>query len=90
VGGDLDRTCEYLHGLASPRDKYHGLLHALGATERGTRRRPRRVGDCVEGDFVVVPAGVVHWEVVDPENDVRAVVVRFGNGTGPLVIEVDR
>ena len=51
---------------------------------------PVESATAVEGDFVVVPAGVVHREVVDPEDDVRAVVLRFGDGTGPLVIEVDR
>jgi uncharacterized RmlC-like cupin family protein len=51
---------------------------------------PVESATAVEGDFVVVPAGVIHREVVDPEDDVRAVVLRFGDGTGPLVIEVDR
>jgi uncharacterized RmlC-like cupin family protein len=43
-----------------------------------------------EGDFVVVPAGVVHREVVSSDQDVEAVVMRFGDGTGPLVVDVDR
>lgn len=43
-----------------------------------------------QGDFVVVPAGIVHREVVGGIEDVRAVVMRFGDGTGPLVTEVDR
>ena len=51
---------------------------------------PIELATAVEGDFVVVPAGVVHREVVAPDDDVRAVVVRFGDGTGPLVIDVDR
>jgi len=43
-----------------------------------------------EGDFVVVPAGVVHREVVSSDEDVEAVVMRFGDGTGPLVVDIDR
>lgn len=43
-----------------------------------------------EGDFVVVPAGVVHREVVSSDEAVEAVVMRFGDGTGPLVVDVDR
>jgi len=42
------------------------------------------------GDFVVVPAGVEHREIVSGGGDVRAVVMRFGDGTGPLVVDVDR
>ena len=42
------------------------------------------------GDFVVVPAGVVHRELVSAGQDVEAVVMRFGDGTGPLVVDVDR
>jgi uncharacterized RmlC-like cupin family protein len=41
------------------------------------------------GDFVVVPAGVVHREIVPKGEDVTAVVIRFGDGSGPLVVEVD-
>lgn len=51
---------------------------------------PMESETAVEGDFVVVPAGVVHREVVGSDSDVRAVVMRFGDGTGPLVIDVDR
>ena len=42
------------------------------------------------GDFVVVPAGVVHREIVSNDGDVEAVVIRFGDGLGPLVVDVDR
>jgi len=42
------------------------------------------------GDFVVVPAGVVHREVVSDDGDVEAVVVRYGDGEGPLVVDVNR
>lgn len=42
------------------------------------------------GDLVVVPAGVVHREIVEGDVAVEAVVVRFGDGTGPLVVDVDR
>jgi uncharacterized RmlC-like cupin family protein len=42
------------------------------------------------GDLAVVPAGVVHREIVEADDAVEAVVVRFGDGTGPLVVEVDR
>lgn len=42
------------------------------------------------GDFVVVPAGVVHREIVSDDGDVEAVVIRFGDGHGPLVVDVDR
>jgi len=42
------------------------------------------------GDFVVVPAGVVHREIVSSDEPVEAVVMRFGDGEGPLVVEVDR
>lgn len=51
---------------------------------------PIESATAVEGGFVVVPPGVVHREVVSSDDDVRAVVVRFGDGTGPLVIDVDR
>lgn len=44
----------------------------------------------VKGDFVVVPAGVVHREMVPSNEDVQAVVIRFGDGTGPQVVEVDK
>jgi uncharacterized RmlC-like cupin family protein len=42
------------------------------------------------GDFVVVPAHVEHREIVEGDEAVEAVVVRFGDGLGPLVVEVDR
>jgi uncharacterized RmlC-like cupin family protein len=42
------------------------------------------------GDFVVVPAGVVHREIVPGSAEVEAVVMRFGDGEGPLVVDVDR
>jgi uncharacterized RmlC-like cupin family protein len=42
------------------------------------------------GDFVVVPAGVVHREVVLGDRDVEAVVIRYGDGDGPLVVDVNR
>ena len=42
------------------------------------------------GDLAVVPAGVVHREIVQGDEAAEAVVVRFGDGTGPLVVEVDR
>lgn len=42
------------------------------------------------GDFVVVPAGVEHREIVSGDGDVEAIVIRFGDGDGPLVVEVDR
>ena len=51
---------------------------------------PTETATAVKGDFVVVPAGVVHREVVPPGEDVEAVVIRFGDGTGPLVVDVDR
>lgn len=44
----------------------------------------------VAGDFVVVPAGVVHREIVPGDHPVEAVVMRYGDGKGPLVVEVDR
>jgi uncharacterized RmlC-like cupin family protein len=49
-----------------------------------------RTATATEGDFVVVPAGVVHREVVSSDRDVEAIVMRFGDGTGPLVVDVDR
>ncbi len=42
------------------------------------------------GDFVVVPAGAVHREIVSGDEPVDAVVIRFGDGDGPLVVDVDR
>ena len=42
------------------------------------------------GDFVVVPAGVVHREIVSNSQPVEAVVMRYGDGEGPLVVEVNR
>lgn len=42
------------------------------------------------GDFVVVPAGVPHREIVPERERVEAVVIRFGDGGGPLVVELDR
>lgn len=42
------------------------------------------------GDFVVVPAGVVHREIVSGSQSVHAVVVRYGDGQGPLVVEINR
>jgi uncharacterized RmlC-like cupin family protein len=42
------------------------------------------------GDFVVVPAGVEHREIVPGDAAVEAVVMRFGEGEGPLVVDVDR
>ena len=42
------------------------------------------------GDFVVVPAGVEHREIIGSGVDAEAIVMRFGDGTGPLVIDVDR
>lgn len=42
------------------------------------------------GDFVVVPAGVVHREIVSSDQPVEAVVMRYGDGEGPLVVEVNR
>lgn len=44
----------------------------------------------VAGGFVVVPAGVVHREIVSDDGDVEAVFMRFGDGLGPLVVDVDR
>ncbi|MFZ0491599.1 MAG: cupin domain-containing protein [Acidimicrobiia bacterium] len=42
------------------------------------------------GDFVVVPAGVEHREIVPGDVPVEAVVMRYGDGEGPLVVDVDR
>ena len=42
------------------------------------------------GDFVVVPAGVVHREIVPGGQPAEAVVMRYGDGEGPLVVEVSR
>ncbi len=42
------------------------------------------------GDFVVVPAGVVHLEIVSDSQPVEAVVMRYGDGEGPLVVKVNR
>jgi uncharacterized RmlC-like cupin family protein len=50
---------------------------------------PVESGTASQGDFAVVPAGVVHREIVEGSESVAAVVVRFGDGVGPLVIEVD-
>ena len=41
-----------------------------------------------KGDFVVVPPGVVHRESTG-EDKMEALVVRFGDGLGPLVVEVE-
>jgi uncharacterized RmlC-like cupin family protein len=42
------------------------------------------------GAFVVVPALVVHREIVSDDQPVEAVVIRYGDGEGPLVVEVHR
>ena len=42
------------------------------------------------GDFVVIPAFVVHREIVSNSQPVEAVVMRYGDGEGPLVVEVNR
>jgi uncharacterized RmlC-like cupin family protein len=44
----------------------------------------------IAGDFVVVPAGVIHREVVPLGADVAAVVVRHGDGAGPLAVDATR
>ena len=51
---------------------------------------PPEIAVAEAGDFVVVPAGVVHREIVSDDGDVEAVVMRFGDGLGPLVVDVDR
>lgn len=51
---------------------------------------PVETATAAPGDFVVVPAGVVHREIVPDDGDVEAVVMRFGDGLGPLVVDVDR
>ncbi len=51
---------------------------------------PVETATAVQGDFVVVPAGVIHREVVPAGEDVRAVVMRFGDGTGPLVVDSEQ
>ena len=51
---------------------------------------PVETATAAKGDFVVVPAAVVHREVVTSSDDVQAVVIRFGDGTGPLVVDVQR
>lgn len=50
---------------------------------------PVESGVASRGDFVVVPAGVVHREIVDSPEGVEAIVVRFGDGKGPLVVETE-
>lgn len=55
--------------------------HGDGAIETATAEA---------GDFVVVPPGVVHREIVSDSQSAEAVVVRYGDGEGPLVVEVDR
>ena len=40
------------------------------------------------GDFVVVPDGVLHNEIFEPDVPVEAVVIRYGPGEGPTTIEV--
>ena len=47
-------------------------------------------GVATAGDFVVIPAAVEHREIVSGDGDVEAVVMRFGDGKGPLVVDVDR
>lgn len=42
-----------------------------------------------QGDFVVVPPGIVHREITHSDANVEAAVVRFGDGRGPLTVEVD-
>jgi uncharacterized RmlC-like cupin family protein len=41
------------------------------------------------GDFVVVPGGVVHREIALGDEPIEAVVVRFGDGSGPLVVDAE-
>jgi len=53
-------------------------------------KEPVETATAVAGDFVVVPAGVEHREIVGEGEDVEAVVMRFGDGLGPLVVDVDR
>ena len=51
---------------------------------------PIQTASAEAGDFVVVPAGVVHREIVSSSQPVEAVVMRYGDGEGPLVVEVNR
>ncbi|MGI9668003.1 MAG: cupin domain-containing protein [Acidimicrobiia bacterium] len=42
------------------------------------------------GDFVVVPAGAIHREIVPDDGPAEAVVMRFGDGQGPLVVDIEQ
>lgn len=50
---------------------------------------PRRVAEAGPGDFVVVPPHTPHREIVTSDDPVEAVVIRFGDGDGPLTVELD-
>ncbi len=50
---------------------------------------PLRVAEAGPGDFVVVPPRTPHREIVTGEEVVEAVVIRFGDGEGPLTVELD-
>lgn len=50
---------------------------------------PVKSATASRGDFAVVPPGVAHREIVESSENVEAVVVRFGDGVGPLVVELD-
>jgi uncharacterized RmlC-like cupin family protein len=40
-------------------------------------------------DFVIVPPHTPHREIVTGDEQVEAVVIRFGDGEGPLTVELD-
>ena len=63
------------------------MLSGTLRVEYGTD--PVESGTASSGDFAVVPPGVAHREIVEGSEEVEAVVIRFGDGSGPLVIELD-
>jgi uncharacterized RmlC-like cupin family protein len=50
---------------------------------------PPRSAEAGPGDFVVVPPHTPHREIVTGREQVEAVVIRFGDGEGPLTVELD-
>ncbi|HKJ55934.1 MAG TPA: cupin domain-containing protein [Nitriliruptoraceae bacterium] len=50
---------------------------------------PVRASEAGPGDFVIVPPRTPHREIVTGDEVVEAVVIRFGDGEGPLTVELE-
>lgn len=72
---------------------HHGSNTTVFRVVQGSLRleygEPPRSAEAGPGDFVVVPPHTPHREIVTGDEQVEAVVIRFGDGEGPLTVELD-